>query len=75
MDNKHFSLSKLNLILIAIAFFIIVLGFILMTGISSGEVYNPNIFAPRYITVGPMISFLGFILMVFAILYKEKTKN
>lgn len=72
MSNKRFSLSKINLILIAVAVVIIVLGFLLMSGVSSGEVYNPDIFAPRYITVGPMISFLGFVLMVVAILYRPK---
>jgi hypothetical protein len=68
------SLSKLNLILIAISFAIIVLGFCLMTGEPSGEVYNPDIFSVRRITVGPMISLFGFVSMIFAILYRSKKK-
>lgn len=72
MSNKRFSLSKINLILIGIAVLVIVIGFLLMSGVSSGEVYNPEIFATRYITVGPMISLAGFVLMVVAILYKSK---
>lgn len=71
-ENKRFGLDKINLLLIAVAFVIIVIGFALMTGVSSGETYNAEIFAPRYVTVGPMISFGGFIFMIFAILYKGK---
>ncbi len=68
---KH-TLSKLNLILIAVSFLIIVLGFALMVGEPSGEVYNPDIFSFRRITVGPMISLFGFVSMIFAILYRPK---
>lgn len=69
-----FHLPKLNLILIAIAFVIIVLGFVLMVGDPSGEVYNPDIFSTRRITVGPMISLFGFVFMVVAILWKPRKK-
>ena len=68
------SLSKLNLILIAVSFAIIVLGFALMAGEPSGEVYNPDIFSFRRVTVGPMISLFGFVCMVFAILFRTKKK-
>jgi len=68
------SLSKLNLILIAVSFAIIVLGFALMAGEPSGEVYNPDIFSFRRITVGPMISLFGFVFMIFAILFRTKKK-
>lgn len=74
MSNKRFSLSKINLILIAVSVVIIVVGFLLMSGVASGDVYNPDIFAPRYITVGPMISLVGFVLMIVAILYKPNRK-
>ena len=68
---KH-TLQKLNLILIAVSFVIIVLGFALMVGEPSGEVYNPDIFSFRRITVGPMISLFGFVCMIFAILFRAK---
>lgn len=70
---KH-TLPKLNLILMAVSVVIIVLGFALMAGDPSGEVYNPNIFSFRRITVGPMISLFGFVFMLFAILYSGKKK-
>ena len=69
------NLSKINLILIGIAFLIIILGLVLMAGAPSTDTYNPDIFSVRRITVGPMISLLGFVLMIFAILYKGKNKE
>ena len=70
-----FHLPKLNLYLIAVAFVIIVVGLCLMVGEPSGATeYNPDIFSFRRITVGPMISFFGFILMIVAILIKPLKK-
>ena len=66
------TLPKLNLILIAVSFAIIVIGFFLMVGEPSGEVYNPDIFSYRRITLGPMISLFGFVSMIFAILFRVK---
>lgn len=68
------TLPKLNLILIAVSFVIIVIGFCLMIGEPSGEVYNPDIFSFRRITLGPMISLFGFVCMIVAILYRGKKK-
>lgn len=68
------TLPKLNLILMAVSVLIIVLGFALMAGEPSGEVYNPDIFSFRRITLGPMISLFGFICMIFAILFRGKKK-
>ncbi|MFZ4582435.1 MAG: DUF3098 domain-containing protein [Paludibacter sp.] len=73
-NNKQLRLGKINLVLLAVGFAIIVLGFILMTGTSTNVEFNPDIFSTRRITVGPMISFFGFIFLVFAILYKPKSK-
>lgn len=73
IEMKH-TLPKLNLILIAISVVIIVIGFALMAGEPSGEVYNPDIFSFRRITVGPMIALFGFVFMLFAILFRGKKK-
>lgn len=75
MEEKKFVISKINYILIAVAFAIIVIGFLLMGGKPSGVEFNPDIFSTRRIVVGPMISFAGFLFMVFAILYKPKSKR
>ncbi|MDD4971129.1 MAG: DUF3098 domain-containing protein [Paludibacter sp.] len=73
-NNKQFTLSKINIILIAVGFAIIVLGFVLMTGSGTQKEFNPDIYSFRRITVGPMISLFGFISIIFAILYKPKSK-
>lgn len=67
--------AKWNLILIGVSFLIIVLGFALMAGDPSGATeYNPDIFSVRRITIGPMISLAGFVLMIVAILWRRKAK-
>jgi uncharacterized membrane protein len=70
---KH-TLSKVNILLMALALVVIVLGFALTAGDPSGEVYNPDIFSFRRITVGPMTSLAGFVLMIVAILFPAKKK-
>jgi hypothetical protein len=72
--SKNFSLQKINLLLVALGFAVIVIGFVLMTGSSTGTEFNPDIFSVRRITIGPMISLAGFLFVVFAILYKPKSK-
>lgn len=69
------TLPKLNIWLIAVSFAIIVVGFALMAGSPSGAEYNPDIFSFRRITLGPMTALFGFVVMVFAILYKPRKKN
>ena len=68
------SLPKRNIILIAISFLIIIVGFSLMAGAPSGETYNPDIFSVRRITIGPMIALFGFVSMVVSILWKGAKK-
>ncbi|MHB9056116.1 MAG: DUF3098 domain-containing protein [Paludibacteraceae bacterium] len=75
MEDKKYKLSKINYILIAVAFLVIILGFLLMTGKPSGVEFNPDIFSKRRIVVGPMVSFFGFICMIFAIMYKPVNKQ
>ena len=75
-DVSTFALGKINYILIAIAFALVIIGFILMAGESSTpENYNPEIFSWRRIVLGPTISFMGFVAIVFAIMYKGKKEN
>ncbi|MDD3077875.1 MAG: DUF3098 domain-containing protein [Paludibacter sp.] len=71
-ENKRFSLEKTNLLLIALGFVIIVTGFALMTGSSTVTQFDPDIFSTRRIVVGPMVSFFGFLFIIFAILFKSK---
>ena len=72
--SPRFTLGKLNVILIAVGFLIVVFGFMLMSGSSSGVEFNPDVFSTKRITVAPMVSLFGFMFIVFAILYKPKSK-
>lgn len=74
-NDKKFMLGKINMILIAIGFVIIVIGFALMSGSSTVKEFNPDVFSFRRITVGPMVSLFGFISIIFALLYKPKSKK
>lgn len=76
MNDNQQKLSKINLIMITVCLAVIVLGFILMVGEPNGaNQYNPDIYSFRRITVGPMVSFFGFLAMIVAILYKPRNKN
>lgn len=53
---------------------LIIIGFLLMTGGGSSVEggFNPDIFSTRRIVVGPLLAFLGFLLMAFAIFVKPE---
>lgn len=74
-NHKNFPVGKKNLVLMAISFVIIIVGFVLMLGPNSDQAFNPDIFSFRRITVGPMVSLFGFVFMIFAIMYKFKDKD
>ena len=71
---KDFALGKLNFLLIAVAVVLIVVGFMLMSGGGStdGVSFNPEIFSKRRIAVAPIVTMVGFILMVFGILVSDR---
>ena len=68
-----YPLTKINFILMGICLLLIIIGFWLMTGDANvGNTFNKNIFESSRITTGPIIAFLGFVLMAFAIIYRKK---
>lgn len=72
-QKASFALGKTNLILIAVSFAVIVIGFLLMLGPgTTPEAYNPDIFSFRRIVLAPGIAFVGFVFMVYAIMHKSK---
>lgn len=72
-QTSHFALGKLNYLLIFLSLILIIVGFALMTGEGSTDtMYNPDIFSTRRIVIAPTITFIGFICIIFAILYKPK---
>ena len=71
-----YPLTKINFILMGICLLLIIIGFWLMTGDANvGDTFNAKIFESSRITTGPIIAFLGFVLMAFAIIYRKKDNN
>ena len=70
--NKKFVFGKENFIILAISIAIIVFGFWLMSGGKSTEEtgFDPRIFDARRIVIAPIVTMIGFISVVFAILRK-----
>lgn len=77
MVKKDFAFGKENFILIAIAVIIIAVGFSLMSGGGSQDPkgFNPEIFNTRRIVVAPVITVIGFVMMIFGILKNSENKE
>lgn len=75
-DKQKFAFDKTNFILLAVGMVVVILGFLLMTGPSSTEsAFEPDIFSVRRIKVAPVVCFLGFTFMIYAVLRKPKIKE
>ena len=73
MDKRNYAFDKVNFILIAVGMAIVILGFILMSGGGSDESeFDADIFSVRRIKVAPVVCFIGFISIVYAIIRKPK---
>lgn len=77
VKEAGFAIPRENYKLMAIGFGIIVLGFILMAGGGSDDpnVFNPDIFSFRRITLAPIILLIGFGFEIYAIMKKPKTNK
>lgn len=72
-DKKNYAFGKMNFILMALSMLIVIIGFILMSGASSDETaFNEGIFSPMRIKVAPVVCFIGFVSMIYAIVHKTK---
>lgn len=75
MDKSKLAFDKGNFIALGISFIIIVVGLLLMSGDgSTAESYNPEIFSARRIKVAPIVTFIGFVSVIYAIMRKPKSK-
>ena len=76
MKNQKNFFTKQNYKIMFVGIFFIILGFILMSGGDTGDEtsFNPEIFNFRRITLAPIIIIIGFIMQIFAIMYKPKNK-
>ena len=71
MQHKSlFAFTRINFLLLGIALVTIFIGFILMSGSGS-----PEIFTTRRTVVAPMVCFVGYLFVIVAILYRPKKDN
>ena len=69
--------DKTNFIMMGVCLALIIIGFLLMSGggSASDTEFNPEIFSTLRIVVGPLLTFLGFLLMAFAIIWSPRKKK
>jgi len=73
MDKRDFAFGRMNFILLAIGMAVVIIGFILMGGDATTDTaYNPDIFSARRIKVAPVVCFIGFVSMIYAVVHKPK---
>jgi hypothetical protein len=72
-----FPFARENYKLLVIAVSIIIFGFLLMAGGGSDDpnVFDQGIFSFRRITLAPLVSLFGFVLIVYAIMKKPAEKK
>lgn len=76
MDKKNLAFDKVNFILLAIGMAVVIVGFILMSGSGSTEqAFNPEVFSTMRIKVAPVVCFIGFVSIIYAIIRKPKDIN
>ena len=76
MDKSKFAFEKINYILLLIGVAVIVIGFLLMIGPGSTmDHFEPDIFSTRRIVVAPIVCFVGFVFMIFAIMFHPRDKK
>ncbi len=73
MEKRNLAFDKVNFIMMAVSMLIVVVGFILMSGASSTEVhFNQDIFSTLRVKVAPVVCFVGFVSMIYAVMRKPK---
>lgn len=76
MDKRNFAFGRMNFILLAVGMVVVIIGFILMGGDGSTDTaYNPDIFSARRTKVAPIVCLIGFVSMIYAVVYKADSKK
>lgn len=75
VNRNNYAFDKTNFILLAVGMIIVIIGFILMSGSGSSEEggFNPEIFSAVRIKVAPVVSLVGFLFIIYAIMHTPKT--
>ena len=76
MDRRNFALGKTNFIILAVGMVIVIIGFILMSGGGSSETtFDPAVFSTMRVKVAPVITLVGFLGIIYAIVHKPKNEK
>ena len=76
MEKRDLAFGKANYVLLAIGMVVVIIGFLLMGGSGSTETaYDPDIFSARRIKVAPVVCLVGFVSMIYAVIYRPKNKE
>lgn len=76
MNKQNLAFGRMNFILLAAGMIVVIIGFILMGGDGSTDTaYNPDIFSVRRTKVAPIVCLIGFVSMIYAVVYKTKDKE
>lgn len=73
MEKKNLAFGKGNFVALGIGLLIIVIGFILMAGGNSdAQHFDESIFSAMRIKVAPIVTFIGFVSIIYAIVRTPK---
>lgn len=76
MDKRNFAFDKGNFIALGVGLLIILIGFVLMSGgETTTTAYDPSIFDAMHIKVAPIVTFVGFVSIIYAIVRKPKGED
>ena len=76
MNKQNLAFGRMNFILLAAGMIVVIIGFILMGGDGyTDTAYNPDIFSVRRTKVAPIVCLIGFVSMIYAVVYKPKDKE
>jgi hypothetical protein len=74
MADIRSTFSRMNYYLLIAGCVLIVMGYVLMSGGASNDpnVFNPEVFSTRRITVAPLVCLAGFVTIIFAIMWRPR---
>lgn len=76
-EGAQFAFHKQNYILVIVGLVVLGIGFLLMIGGGSDDpaVFNPSLFDFQRLTLAPILILAGYVIEIFAILWRPKAKN
>lgn len=74
INESAFAFGRENFLLLFISIGLLFIGYILMSGgkAESPDVFNPEVFSTRRITIAPLVVMAGYALAIWAIVKKAK---